>query len=71
MAIKLTRSEVDLLKGLKAAGDHGRRIAAGTSKAEITHLISAQYIKRLPGMKLYAITARGQRALAEASARQV
>jgi hypothetical protein len=42
----LTRSEVQLLKELKAAGEPGRRIA-GTSSAEIAHLIGAQYIKRV------------------------
>jgi hypothetical protein len=51
------------------AGEHGRRIA-GTSSAEIAHLIGAQYIKRLPGMKLYAITERGRQVLAEATAGQ-
>ena len=67
MPARLTKSEVQLLKELKAAGEHGRRIA-GTSSAEIAHLISAQYIKPLPGMKLYAITERGRQALAEATA---
>ena len=63
MAVRLTKREVQLLKELKVAGEHGRRIA-GTSSAEIAHLISAQYVERLPGMKLYAITERGRRALA-------
>jgi hypothetical protein len=67
MAVRLTKSEIQLLKELKAAGDHGRRIA-GPSSAEIAPLIGAQYIERLPGMKLYAITERGRRALAEATA---
>jgi hypothetical protein len=67
MAVRLTKSEVQLLQELKAAGEHGRRIA-GTSSAEIAHLIGSQYIKRLPGMKLYAITERSRRALAEATA---
>ena len=69
MAVRLTKSEVHLLKELKAAGEHGRRVA-GTSSAEIAHLISAQYIKPLPGMKLYAITERGRQVLAEATAGQ-
>jgi hypothetical protein len=69
MAVRITQSEVQLLKELKAAGEHGRRIA-GTSSAEIAHLIGAQYIKRLPGMKLYAITERGRRALVDATAGQ-
>jgi hypothetical protein len=67
MAVRLTTSEVDLLKELKAAGRYGRRIA-GASSAEIAHLIGAQYVKRLAGMKLYTITPRGQKALAEATA---
>jgi hypothetical protein len=68
MAVRLTKSEVQLLKGLEAAGRHGRRIV-GTSSAEIAHLIGAQYIKRLklPGMELYAITERGRQALANAT----
>jgi hypothetical protein len=69
MVVRLTRSEVQLLKELTAAGEHGRRIA-GASSAEIAHLIGAEYIKRLPGMKLYMITARGRQALAKATAGQ-
>jgi hypothetical protein len=69
MAVRLTKSEVQLLKELKAAGERGRRIA-GTSSTEIAHLMGAEYMKRLSGMKLYAITERGRRALAEATARQ-
>jgi hypothetical protein len=57
------------LKELKAAGEHGRRIAEASS-AEIAHLISAQYVKRLPGMKLYALTECGRQVLAEAIAGQ-
>jgi hypothetical protein len=69
MADRLTRTEIQVLKGLKAAGEHGRRIA-GISSAEIAHLVGAQYVKRLPGMKLHAITERGRRALAEATVRK-
>ena len=69
MAVRLTKCEVQLLKELKAAGEHGRRIA-GTSSAEIAHLIGAHYIERLAGMKLYAITERGLQALAVATVRQ-
>jgi len=69
MAARLTKSEIQLLKELRAAGEHGRRIA-GTLSAEIAHLIGAQYIKRLPGMKLYAIADHGRRALAEATPEQ-
>ena len=67
MAVRLTRSEIQLLEELKDAGEHGRRIG-GTSSTEIAHLMGAHYIERLPGMKLYAITERGRRALAEATA---
>jgi hypothetical protein len=66
---RLTKSEVQLLKELQAAGEHGRRIA-GASSAEIAHLIGAQYIRRLPDVKLYTITHSGRQALAEATARQ-
>jgi hypothetical protein len=69
MAVRMTKSEVQLLKELKAAGEHGRRIA-GTSSIEIAHLMGAEYMKRLSGMKLYAITERGRRALADATAKQ-
>ena len=69
MAVRLTRSEIQLLKELKVAGEHGRRIA-GTSSAEIAHLIGAQYMKRLPGVKLYSITDRGLRVLADTIAGQ-
>ena len=67
--VRLTKSEVQLLKELQAAGEHGRRVARASS-AEIAHLIGAQYIKRLPDMKLYTITALGRQALAEATAGQ-
>jgi hypothetical protein len=69
MAVRLTKSEVRLLEELKAAGEHGRRIA-GTSSTEIAHLTGAHYIERLVGMKLYAITERGRQALALATAKQ-
>jgi hypothetical protein len=64
MAVKLTRSEIRVLKELKAAGEHGRPIAEASS-AEIAHFVRAKYVKRLPGMKLYAITRRGQQLIAE------
>jgi hypothetical protein len=64
MAIRLTKTEIELLKELNAAGEHGRRIA-GISSAVIAHLIGTQYVKRLRGMKLYAITERGRQALAQ------
>jgi len=70
MAVRLTRNEIQLLKELTAAGEHGRIIAAPISSAEVAHLIGAQYIKRLPGAKSYAITERGRQALAEATAGQ-
>jgi hypothetical protein len=67
LTVRLTKSELQLLKELKAAGEHGRPIA-GISSAEIAHLARAHYIKRLPGMKLYVITERGRQALALATA---
>jgi len=67
--VKLTKTEIKVLKELTAAGGHGRTIA-GVSSAEIAHLMRAQFIKRLPGMKLYRITARGRQLLAEAAAVQ-
>lgn len=65
MAGRLTRNEIQLLKVLTAAGEHGRVITTPTSSArsEIAHLMSAQYIKRLSGTKLYVITERGREAL--------
>jgi len=69
VAIRLTRNEIQVLKELTAAGGHGR-IIAGTSSAEVAHLIGVQYIKRLPDTRLYVITERGRRALAEGTAGQ-
>ena len=60
MAVRLTRNEIQLLKELKA-GEHGR--TAQTSSAEVAHLMSARYIKRLSGTKLFVITERGREAL--------
>jgi hypothetical protein len=62
MAIRLTKTEIQLLKELKAVGKHGRHIA-GISSAIIAHLLGAQYVQRLPGRKHYAITERGRQAL--------
>ena len=63
MAVRLTRNEIRLLKELKAAGERGRIITAQTSSAEVAHLMSARYIKRLSGTKLFVITERGREAL--------
>jgi hypothetical protein len=65
MAARLTKNEIQLLKELSAAGEHGRVISTLTSSARsaIAHLKSAQYIKRLSGTKLYVITKRGLEAL--------
>jgi hypothetical protein len=65
MAIRLTKTEIQLLKVLKAAGKHGRHIV-GISSDVIAHLRGAQYVKRLPGMRHYAITERGRQALTQA-----
>jgi hypothetical protein len=63
MAIRLNRNQIQLLKELTAAGQHGRTIVGLASSIEIAHLIGAQYIRRLPRMKLYVITERGREAL--------
>ena len=46
MAIRLTRNQIQILKELAAAGEHGRTIIAPASSAELAHLISVQYIMR-------------------------
>jgi hypothetical protein len=70
-AVRLTESEIHLLKELMAAGEHGRIVGlAPISSAEVAHLLDLQYIKRIPGTKHYAITERGRQALAEATTRQ-
>ena len=70
MAIRLNRSQIQLLKELAAASQHGRTIAALASSIEIAHLIGALYIRRLPRTKLYVITEHGRRALVDAMADQ-
>ena len=70
MAIRLNRNQIQLLKELASAGQHGRIIAALTSSIEIAHLIGALYIRRLPRTKLYMITEHGRRALVDAAAEQ-
>jgi len=61
----MTRNEIQLLKELTAAGEHGRVINTLTASArsEIEYLTSAHYIKRLSHTKLYVITERGREAL--------
>ena len=70
MAIRLKRKQIQLLKELEAAGQHGRTLAALASSIEIAHLIGALYIRRLSGTKLYVITERGRRALVDVTAGQ-
>jgi len=72
MADSLTRSEVELLEEIAAAGEHGRFMRPLTSSARsaIAHLMSAQYVKRRWKTRLYVITERGRRALVEATAEQ-
>ena len=67
MGIRLNRNQIQLLKELAAAGEHGRTIAAMASSIEIAHLL---YIRRLPRTKLYAITEQGRRVLVDATAEQ-
>jgi hypothetical protein len=60
----LTRNQIELLKELKAAGVHGRRIRlAPISRDEVAHLMAMQYIKRLHHRMLFVITERGREAL--------
>jgi hypothetical protein len=68
MAARFTKSEIQLLKELTAAGQHGRTIAALASSIEIAHLIGAQCIERLPSTKLYVITEQGRQVLAQETA---
>jgi hypothetical protein len=70
MAIRLTRNEIQLLQELSVGGAPGRTIASLVSSIEVAHLIGAQYIERLPTTKLYVITERGRRILADATAGQ-
>jgi hypothetical protein len=70
VAIRLSRNQIQLLKELAAAGEHGRTITALASSIEIAHLIGALYIRRLPHTKLYVITDRGRRALVDVTGEQ-
>jgi hypothetical protein len=70
IAVRLTRNEIQLLQELRVAGAHGRSIASLVSSIEVAHLIGAEYIERLPHTKLYVITERGRRILADATTRQ-
>ena len=65
LAHPMTINEIQLLKELTAAGEHGRVINTLTSSArsEISYLTSAHYIKRLSRTRLYVITERGREAL--------
>ena len=68
MMARLTRSEIQLLKELTVAGEHGRTVGlAPISSAEVARLIDLQLIKRLPGKKLYVITERGRQVLVDAT----
>jgi hypothetical protein len=69
--VSLTESEIQLLKELIAAGEHGRIVGlAPISSSEVAHLLDLQYIKRLAATKLYIVTERGRQALAQATAGQ-
>jgi hypothetical protein len=65
MTDTLTRNQIELLKELKAAGEHGRilRLATSMSRTEVKQLIAMQYIKRLGHSKHFVITERGEEAL--------
>jgi hypothetical protein len=72
MASQLTETEIQLLKELAAAGEHGRVMRPLTSSARsaIAHLMSVQYIKRRSHTRVYVITERGREALIETTAEQ-
>ena len=72
MADELTRNEIQLLKELAAAGEHGRVMKPLTSSARstIAHLMSAQFIRRRSHTRLYMITERGREALIETTPEQ-
>ena len=70
MAIRLNRNQIQLLKELTAAGEHGRTISTLASSIEVAHLIGALYIRRLPHTKLYSVTERGRQALAETTVKE-
>ena len=65
MADTLTRNQTELLKELKAAGEHGRilRLATSMTRTEVMQLIAMGYIKPLRHSQHFVITERGQEAL--------
>jgi hypothetical protein len=66
MTDALTRNQIELLKELKAAGEHGRIIrlrSISISRPEVVHLIAMQYVKRLRHTQHFVITERGREAL--------
>ena len=69
MVIKLTGTEIGLLKALQAAGDRGRTTSELNPRAGLKHLLRAQYVRKVAGFdkSLYVITEHGRRALAEVS----
>jgi hypothetical protein len=44
MAVRLTKSEIQLLKELTAAGQHGRIIAALASSMEVSPRVTATFV---------------------------
>ena len=66
----LTQEEVELLKQLKGAGEHGRTIRAFDTRVRLERLVRAGYVADQPtGFDLvhYQITKRGEDALSDPS----
>jgi len=60
----LTRSQIALLKDLKAAAEHGRIIRlTSISRDEVARLVAMQYIKRHRQTQHFVVTERGREAL--------
>jgi hypothetical protein len=64
MVARLTKNEIQLLKELTAAGEHGRVISTLTSSARSQVApFEERAVHQASGTKLYVITKRGLEAL--------
>jgi hypothetical protein len=66
MAIRLSVSEIGLLKELKGAGERGRLISGPASRAGLVRLVKASYVMEQAvslDAVLYSITSIGRHAL--------
>ena len=63
----LTPEDVELLKQLKAAGEHGRNIRGFNTRVALQRLARGGYVVARAGVELvnYRITKRGEDAIAE------